>query len=870
MDQSLLATKLIAPPEHPALVPRPHLLRQLNAGLHRRLSLISAPAGFGKTTLLSEWIHSQPGPSRGIAWLSLEESDNDPVRFLNYTAAALQSINPAIGRSAQAILQAAQHPPLEVVLTALVNDITATPHPLILILDDYHVIHTLPIHQQLAFLLDHQPPHMHLVVATREDPPVPLARLRARGQVMEIRQVDLAFSPHEAADFLSRVMDIELSEVDTLALHERTEGWIAGLQLAALSMRGRADLHEMVMSFAGSNRYVLDYLIEEVFQQQTAEIQDFLLKTAILDRLTASLCDAVAGRDDSRHILQALEQANLFILPLDQSRQWYRYHRLFVDLLRHRLRLDGMEELAPDLHSRASRWYADAGLHTDAVHHALRGSDWDRAADLILSAAPSLLSRGETATFIAWLRQLPDEVVRSRPRLCYEASWPLVLTGEYAAAESYLDQVEGTPGMPPNILVGLIAARAFIARAQGDYHQTIGLSSQALAHLPPDAPELRCILAVNLGIAYWNVAELSKAAEAFTEAEEAASKVENHHARLTARAFLALIRGAQGNLRQAATLCRETIALGEDLPATALTRTALAALHYEWNELETAARYAERGIELSQRSGNPEIQTVGYRVLARIRQAQGKREAAQAALDAADRVAKAKDILPIVHIRNAAARLQIALMENDPATADRLAEHITNSDAPFLFYPHLGLLHTHLQLEQGRLTTAAQSLSDWHERILAAGWHYGVIEVRALQALAASTQTEALTFLAEALALAETEGYVRTFVDKGAAMADLLRKAAARGIASGYASRLLNTFPHPAIARGDSRLFDLLSEREIEVLQSLASGQTNQEIADSLCISVNTTKTHLKNIYAKLEVGNRREAVRRARELGFL
>jgi len=394
MITPLLTTKLYVPPVRPELVSRPRLIERLNEGLTRKLTLVSAPAGFGKTTLVSAWVRAVRESPLGVAWLSLDEEDNDPVRFLTYFIAALQRIDPSIGQAAQAMLQAPQPAQPETLLTSLINDIAATPSPFILILDDYHLIHTLPIHQQLAFLLAHQPPSMHLGLVSREDPPLPLSRLRARGQTVEIRQDDLRFTAEEATEFLRRMMRLELPSADVAALHRRTEGWIAGLQLAALSLRGHDDIHRLVQSFTGSHRYVLDYLIEEVFKQQPAAVQDFLLKTSILDRFTAPLCDEVTAREDSRELLLNLEQANLFIVPLDESRQWYRYHRLFRELLRS---LQEARHLAP-LHQKAARWYEQNGLLDEAMQHALAAEDWDEAERMMESAASQAIRNGQFVT----------------------------------------------------------------------------------------------------------------------------------------------------------------------------------------------------------------------------------------------------------------------------------------------------------------------------------------------------------------------------------------------------------------------------------------------------------------------------------------
>ena len=877
MATPLLTTKLYIPPIRPELVSRPRLIKRLNEGLHHKLTLVSAPAGFGKTTLVADGLSSA---KRSVTWLSLDENDNDPARFTTYLLAALQKISPDVGQAAQAMLQNLQPPPPEMFLTSLINDIAATSHSFVLVLDDYHLIHTLPIHQQLAFLLEHQPPQMHLIIVTREDPPLPLSRLRARGQMVEIRQADLRFTMDETADFLRRTMEIDLRSTDVTALHQRTEGWIAGLQLAALSLRGSNDVQRTVRSFAGSHRYVLDYLIDEVFQRQPAEVQDFLLKTSILDRFTAPLCDSVAERDDSHNVLLALEQTNLFVVPLDESRQWYRYHRLFAELLRERLRTVGMQDLTHLLHKRASQWYEAEGFLADAVRHALGGSDWERAADLIVEVIGTMMQRGEITTLLGWLHALPDEEVRARPRLCHEYSWPLILAGQIAAAESYLHQAEQATqddAAHPDqaaLLGGIVAAQAHIARIRGDDRRTIELSRRALTLLPPADSNTRGIVAVNLGIAHWSSGHLTEAEGALTEAAHTAQQSGNHYARLIALGFLAVVGAARGNLHQAVELCRQTIRLGEQLPPGALAHNQLSALLYEWNDLEAAADHIQRGMELGRRSGNSEVQSGGYRTLARLKQAQGDAPAALDALQKAHQLAREVDIHPLERSRNAACHVRIALAQDDLATAMRWAEQVTEDADASPFYPRLGLSQARLLLAQNDKAAAAEQLEGWYETALREGWQYGVIEVRVLQALAALTSEEALAFLAEALTLAELEGYIRTFVDLGEPMAVLLRQAASQGIAPTYVEKLLVAFegvetsiPSSAIIQP---LVEPLSERELDILRLLAAGQTNLEMARALFLSINTIKTHLKNIYGKLGARNRRDAVAKARELNLL
>ncbi|MDH4208968.1 MAG: hypothetical protein OEV76_08835, partial [Anaerolineae bacterium] len=426
MATPLLTTKLRPPSPRSPLVARPHLLARLDEALQHRLTLVSAPPGYGKTTLLSEWLRRCEHP---FAWLSLDEEDNDPVRLLHYLVAALQKINPQIGQTVVGMLLAPQPAQPELVLTMLINDIDGVTGPLALVLDDYQVIHTLAIHRLLTYLLDHLPPQMHLVIASREDPPLPLSRWRARGQLLEVRQADLHFSLEETGDFLRQVMQLQLSPADVAAIHKRTEGWIAGMQLTALSLQGRDDAHELIQSFSGSHRHILDYLIQEVFERQTPAVQDFLLKTSILDQFTAQLCDTLTGRSDSHEILLALEQANLFILPLDESRQWYRYHRLFADLLRHRLDLVEGPDAARGLHRQASQWFSAQGSASDAIRHSLAAQDWPAAAALIGEATGPMLKQGEIATLLRWFQALPDQIIRASPELSLAYSWPLSFTG---------------------------------------------------------------------------------------------------------------------------------------------------------------------------------------------------------------------------------------------------------------------------------------------------------------------------------------------------------------------------------------------------------------------------------------------------------
>jgi LuxR family maltose regulon positive regulatory protein len=889
----LLSTKLYVPLVRPKLVSRPRLVGRLNDGLHRKLTLVSAPAGFGKTTLVGEWVATG---SRPVGWLALDEGDSDPVRFFIYLIAALQRVDPAIGQSAQAMLQAPQPPAPETLLTALVNDIAAVPQPFILVLDDYHLITVLPVHQQLGFLLDHQPPQMHLVIATREDPPLPLSRLRARGQVTDIRQADLQFTPQETGEFLRRVAQTELSSDEVSALQRRTEGWIAGLQLLALSIRGSDDIRQLVDSFTGSNRYVLDYLVEEVFQQQPAEVQDFLLKTSILDRFTAPLCGIVVSvsTPQSQSTLEHLERTNLFIVSLDTERRWYRYHRLFADLLRRRLETELGDEV-DQLHRLASQWYMDSGFVEDGMRHALAACDWEWAVDLIKSGIDDdLLKHGRMATLLGWYRALPEGMVQADPQLCIQYAWPLILTEQLAAAESYLALAEqAAEAAGDTALLGDVAvAQVHIARVQGDNQRAMALSERALELLPPDHLSGRSVVGVNLGIAQWFQGRLEEAERTLMETERAGRESGNDYARFAALTFLGRIQAARGNPHQAAESCRAMIRHGEQNPIVALAHYDLARLLYEWNDLDAAAGHLRQGIALSER-GSPEFQAGGLGTLALVEQARGNMVAAQIALQDAARLLENADISPATRLYNLVACILVALGQGDLERAARVVEQAPKAEVSGSFpdYLFLMLARARLLLAQGQQQTAVGQLAALHGMASQAGWQSVAIQARALQALAEPDPEEAFDFLTQALALAEPLGYVRTFLDVGEPMGLLiadcrlrierrlsgLDERASKSLLA-YIDRLLAAFPglasgppgQSAVQNLQSAIIEPLSDREFDVLRLLAENRTNREIAQAMCVSVNTVKTHLKNVYGKLGVHNRRRAVARTKELGLL
>jgi LuxR family maltose regulon positive regulatory protein len=662
METSLLKTKLYIPPPRPERVPRPHLIERLNAGLHRKLTLVSAPAGFGKTTLVSEWIHSgvkikeygvrqehhltdemtlTPGsllPNSRFAWLSLDESDNDLTRFLVYCITALQTVEANIGKGALSVLESPQPPPAEAILTALINELAAIPGKIILVLDDYHLIEAQPIHDALTFLLRHLPPHtgpggqcqgMHLVIATREDPPLSLARLRARGQLTELRATDLRFTSSEAAAFLNQVMGLNLSADDIAALERRTEGWIAGLQLAAISMQGRKDVAGFIQSFTGSHRFVLDYLVEEVLGQQFESVQTFMLQTAILDRLNGSLCDAVrfgytetpnrsdgaasskGTADNGQATLEMLERANLFVVPLDDERRWYRYHHLFSDLLRQRLRQTQPEQVST-LHTRASEWYEQNGFIDEAIEHALRAEHYERAAHLIEEYADALWGRGEHARLRRWLEKLPTELVCSKPHLCIFHAWYSFVSGQQEAAEQSLQAAEqaldsGTDrateteaperdsltSLDRAKLQGRVAAiRAFMDSHRGDVPGMIQQARQALECLPEQDRTWRSMIAMVLGDVYGFKGDMTAAYEARFEALTACRAAGDIYYVILASMKLAITLRSQGRLQRTIEICQQQVELAKECGLSQASVVGL--LLMIWGEVLTNPEIASR------------------------------------------------------------------------------------------------------------------------------------------------------------------------------------------------------------------------------------------------------------------------------------
>jgi LuxR family maltose regulon positive regulatory protein len=921
MAIELLKSKLILPPLLPGLVARPRLLHLLDQGLVTKLTLVSAPAGYGKTTLLSAWAHQHTLP---VAWVALDESDNDLARFRSYLQAALQQISASFGTGdltrmePSALANPLGADNLSAFQTAFLNRLSSLPGDCVLILDDFHLILHQPIQQLIASLLDHLPPQMHLMIASRADPSLPLARLRARGQLVEIRLAQLRFSLEEVALFLEQSGGLKLAGAEIAALASRTEGWVAGLQLASLSMQGRTDLAQYIQDFTGSNRYILDYLMEEVLDRQGATIQDFLLKTSILDRMCGPLCDAVLERqkakgkkqkdraDDvellpftfyllpSQQVLESLERANVFVIRLDDQRQWYRYHQLFADLLRKRLHQTQAEQV-PSLHRRASRWLEQHGMVAEAVDHAFQAGETERAEDLIEQSAEALLARGEVSTLLGWIGRLEAGRVRERPRLDLYRVAALVLLGQdEEAIEIGLNRL----ALRSDLALETDVLRAYLAAVANRLPAAAQLARQALGGLPENAAFFRSVAGWLLSGAQAGTSDLSQIAELLDGMIRNARALDNRMAWTNALCSLADVRFRQAHLPLAQDLFQEarhvaTAADGSLLPIAGEALIGLGHVLREWNELDQAARYLEEGIALIRQAR--EIGALeGLIGLSLCRQAQGDAIGARWALAQAQRSAMSGDTAGIygqlVDFYEALLLHKQGDRQAIPRYFGKRPQRPTTDATP---------LDTQLRmLEQvawarGCLANqkTAEALATL-ERLLPEveqqGWTMLVIESELVSALALDVQgkrNEAQSAFEHALAAAEPGGPVRVFIDEGSAIVALLQAAIGRGICTEYATGLLAALPQRLEARdlrpGDaipasspkpqaSTLVEPLSLRELEVLGLLARRLSAKEIAGQLSVAESTVHSHIKSIFGKLGVHGRLEAIQKATSLGLI
>jgi LuxR family transcriptional regulator, maltose regulon positive regulatory protein len=908
MGSPLLETKLYVPRPRRGLVARSRLMERLGRGAESKLTLVSAPVGFGKSTLVAEWLAAAPAGGPSAAWLSLDAADSQPGSFWSYLIAALQTVAPGVGSSALALLQGPQPPPIVAILAPLLNDLGAVQGDVLLVLDDYHLVDAHEVDEGMAFLLERLPPRIHLVITTRADPALPLARLRGRGELVEIRAADLRFTPDEAAAYLNETMGLDLPAPAIAALAGRTEGWIAALQLAALSIQGRDDVAGFIAGFSGDDRYVVDYLVEEVLLRQPEPVRNFLLQTSILGLLTGPLCDAVTGLDDGKAMLEALDRKNLFLVPLDDRRRWYRYHQLFADVLRARL-LDEQPGRVSELHRRAGAWCEQNGDRSAAIRHAIDGGDFDRAATLVELAIPVMTQLRQEANLRPWLEALPDEAVRVRPVLSDAYAGSRLVRGEVEGverrlrdAERWLGAVGGSgdssaaaaaPAGPMVVadetafrhLPGSIAVhRAGLALIQGDVAGTVAHARRALDLVGEEDHLSRGGAAGLLALASWTIGDLEEAARWYAAAM-ANLEMAGHLSDVIGCALaLADIRLAQGRLGEALRILERGLTLangqgGHVLRGAADMHVGISAILRERDDLEGAGRHLLLAEDLGDENGLPQNCYRSRVARAAIQQAQGDLDGALERLIEAERLYVgdfSPDVCPVAAVK---ARAWIK-QDRQGDAFDWARERGLSADDELGYvreFEHVTLARI-LLARGGRDDGSARRGMALLERLLraadAGGRTASVIEILVLQAVGHQARGDvraALVPLQRALALAEPEGYVRIFADEGAPMAALLEATARQSIAPSYVRRLLSALGHVgARATAKQPLVEPLSERELDVLRLLAGDLDGPGIAAELVVSLNTVRSHTKSIYSKLEVSSRREAVRRTAELGLL
>jgi LuxR family maltose regulon positive regulatory protein len=892
MTAPLLETKLFLPTPRRGLVPRPRLRERLHRGLSCKLMLVSAPAGFGKTTVLVDWmaaVSAGPDSRTGTAWLSLDAGDNDQATYWTYVIAALRTVAAEIGADALALLQGPQPAPIQVVLTTLLNDLGTVEDHVVLLLDDYHLIDSPEVHLGMEFLLDHLPARLHVVIASRADPALPLPRLRARGELVEVRASDLRFTADEAAAYLNDSMGLRLAPDDVSALEQRTEGWIAALQLAALSMAGRDDAASFIAGFAGDDRYVVDYLVEEVLRRQPRDVQTFLLQTSVLDRMSGPLCDALTGREDGRAVLEALDRDNLFLVPLDDRRQWYRYHHLFADVLRTRL-VEAHPERVGELHRAASGWYEHDGDLPQAIRHALSGDDLERAAGLIELEMPALRRDRREATMRTWLESLPHDVVRARPVLCNSLAGALMSTGTFEGVDGLLTEAERLLETATGTVVdeeefrrlpaGLAVHRAGLALLRGDVDGTVTFARRALALVEEDDLLAHGAASALLGLAAWSTGDLELAHASYAASLLDFERIGHVSDVLGCSITLADLQLAQGHLRAAMRTYDQALALAVRHGSRALRGTVdmhvgRAAVLLQLNDLSAARSELTRARELGDHAALPQNAYRWRVVMAQVCDAEGDPEAAIELLDEAERLYEgdfSPNVRPVAAVR-ARTRIRQGRLDEALAWIDRIGLSATDELSYVHEFEHVTLARALLAEHSPGADEQALELLGRLEGAARDGRRTGsLIEVLVVEALVyqrRSDMSRALVSLGEALRLAEPEGYVRTFVDEGTPMASLLAAAIAGGSTSPYVHRLRASLGAPP-ERPATAMIEVLSSRERDVLRLLATDLNGPEIARELVVSLNTVRTHTKNLYMKLGVNSRRAALSRAHELDLL
>ena len=891
---TLLRTKLHVPPLGSAWISRSRLAKRMDEGFARKLTLISAPAGFGKTTLVVDWIHREKIP---VAWLAVDENDNDPAHFLTYVIEGLQNLEVGIGKAALTLLQTPQPPPIESILINLINDVIRIPTDVALVLDDYHLVDVKPIHNMIAFLLDHLPEKLHIILATRSDPPLPLARIRSQNQLIELRAADLGFTADETAILFNESLNLQLSTEDIHSLETRTEGWIAGLQLAALSLSGRKDPSRFIKAFKGDNRYIADYLIEEVLNCQPEHLRNFLLQSSILGRLCGSLCDAVTRQENSQQVLNTLEKANLFVIPLDDERRWYRYHHLFADLLNQRLRLT-QGDLVAELHGRASQWLKNNGFKNEAVDHAFAAQDYSQAVQLIEEIAETDWDRARESRLLRWFQKLPEEQINANPSLSifyarelFKDGYPEDAEMRLQAAEKVLESASISDLNKDGLRGRIAAIRAYISARIGDSSRIIHFANQALECLPQKDLMWRSVAATTLGFGYgWaGAGDLVKAHQAFSEARKISKEAGNLYYNVFAGSCLGAVMLMQGQLKEAKALSQKVLILAIE---NGIEQTGIVGSLYgnvgmilcEWNELDEGIRSIKKGVELSEIGRDPVIQASCQVSLLKAYLYRTDFSSAFKLMEQINECAGNFMLPPWITNTISALNVYTWLATGNLNAAVQWVKErklsVDNEIENLRELEYLALAH--ILIVQKQLDDADRLLQRLIGNAKAGDRVYLIIEMQLWRVLIYKTKGDtaaALGELKKALSLAEPGGLLMIFISKGKPVAELLEEIidvkkrdhddTKAGFSLAYAKKILSVFKAGTPIKVEG-LMDPMSDRELEVLHLIVAGLSNREIAEKLFISLNTVKTHTKNISSKLNVNSRTKAVVRAKELGLL
>ena len=879
--EQLLSTKIFIPPPIPNHVLRSSLLKLLDQSFNKKLFLLSAPAGFGKTTLVRDWI------DRGnyqAAWLSLDAGDNDLIQFLRYLVFSLRTIFPDIGERAAQVIQFAQNTSIDFIMTTLINEIFATKKDFILVLDDYHVIENPGIDDAIIFLLENLPTNMHLIMTTREDPQLPVARLRARSQLAELRVSDLRFSQSEVAEFLNEIMNLQISDEDIIALESRTEGWIAGLQLAAISMQSYTDRNDFIQSFSGSHHFVMDFLVQEVLNFQSEKIQDFLVKTSILDRMNGELCDALLSDPDlsGQEVLEYLYQVNLFIIPLDNERRWYRYHHLFLDLLRQRLtekfskKISEDRSILDDLHRRASQWFQKSGFYSEAFQHAVDSNDIGLAEKLLAGNGMPLQYRGVMLPVMNWLSSLPEETMYARPLLWVTYASTLSMLGKPVDnIESILQFAESRlRGLEEDATnqdaIGQIAAiRSMMAIPQNQMATVISEANRALNLLHPENLPVRTNVSWILGYVHQVQGNLDEAEKAYRQAFSVSMTTKNIVMSIATTIGLGQISECRNHLNQAHNYYKEVITLAGEppLPYACEAFVGLARIAFEQNKLDAVEIYAQQSLKLAKQLPNVHTPISCYLILACLHKAKGDLKKADEAINKAEVFAEQNNFLQRIP-EIAANKIGILLNKGESNLAHYLAEQ-----------NNLPSSLARVKIELGNFEEALKIVRSHRKEMEAKAERREFLEAMVIESLCnfyLGEQQKANTFLNQALSEAKQGEFIRFFLNEGENMFKLLSDGLVEPHLLSYRESLLAEFDISIDERGkrgiisQSSLIEPLSEREIEILRLIAQGCSNQVISNKLFLSLNTVKGHNRNLFGKLNVKNRTEAVVRARQLGIL